>query len=218
MRINSIVKPIINNLFEAKVVYKKWQITGIAETIEDAEKKVLQLLKREVEMQHEQLERSQGLLILVDQEVLKVFKMPIPQLANVAEHYFLSETPGLDNSIGWGPNGLELRGKVKVTKKQWERIKEFTEYSRYKISQNNCEHFANYVYCGLHYSSQQNENRFKSIASQAIEYVQPTQSLAENINQNISDYLQKNLSKANLESFYQEYSNYCNRKGFYELL
>ena len=221
MTIKSTVQPIINNLYEAKVVYEKWQITGIAETSKDAEKKVLKLLKREVEIHYEQLEQSKGALELVDKEVLKVFKMPISQLANAAEHYFLSETPNLDNSIGWGPNGLELLGKVRVTKKQLERITEFTEDPRfdgYKISKNNCEHFANYVYCGLHYSSQQEENGLKNIASKAIEYVQPTQSLAEIINQNISDCLQNNLRKAKLESFYDEYCNICKMKGFDELL
>lgn len=221
MRIKSTVKLIINNLYEAQVIYEKWQITGIAETIKDAEKKVLKLLRREVEIHYEQLERSQRSLELADKEVLKVFKMPISQLANTAEHYFLSETPGLDNSIGWSPNGLELRGRVRVTKKQLQRIREFTEDSRfdgYKIYKNNCEHFANYVYCGLHYSSQQEENRLKSTASKVIEYVQPTQNLAENINHNISDCLKKNLRKANLESFYKEYINLCTRKGFDELL
>lgn len=221
MRIKSTVRPIINNLYEAKVVYEKWQITGIAETIRDAEKKVLKLLKREVEINYEQLERSKGTLEMVDKEVLKIFKMPISQLANAAEHYFLSETPDLDNSLGWGPNGLELRGKVRVTKKQLERITEFIEDPRfdgYKISKNNCEHFANYIYSGLHYSSQQEENRFKKIASKIIEYKQPTQSSAEIINQNISNCLQSNLKKAKLIHFKEEYSKLCKTKGFDELI
>ncbi len=42
--------------------------------------------------------------------------------------------------------------------------------------------------------------------------------IAETINQNISNYLQKNLRKAKLESFYQEYINLCISKGFDELL
>ena len=62
------------------------------------------------------------------------------------------------------------------------------------------------------------ENGLKNIASQAIEIIQPTRSLAEIINQNISDCLQKNLRKAKLEIFYEEYCNFCNMKGFDELL
>ncbi|MGK7935444.1 MAG: lecithin retinol acyltransferase family protein [Xenococcaceae cyanobacterium] len=100
-------------------------------------------------------------------------------------------------------------------------MKQFTEdprFGRYNISKNNCEHFANYVCYGLHYSSQQEENRLKNLASIPISYIQPTQSLAENINQNISDWLQNNLKKAKLESFDDEYRHLCSIKGFDELL
>ncbi|MGK7935443.1 MAG: hypothetical protein AB4206_06515 [Xenococcaceae cyanobacterium] len=55
MKITLTVKPIINNLYEAKVIYEKWQITGIAETSNNAEKKVLKFLKQEVTINYEEL-------------------------------------------------------------------------------------------------------------------------------------------------------------------
>ena len=52
---------------------------------------------------------------IVDTSVLQVFKIQIVELAGLADHYYLSQTPSLYNSLGWGANGLELRGLVKIT-------------------------------------------------------------------------------------------------------
>ncbi|HBR73302.1 MAG TPA: hypothetical protein DEA78_06165, partial [Cyanobacteria bacterium UBA11159] len=62
---------------------------------------------------------------------------------------------GCYNSVGLGPTGLELRGRVKVTQPEIDRIERFMAAARYNIAINNCEHFANYVVYGLNLSSQQ---------------------------------------------------------------
>jgi hypothetical protein len=58
---------------------------------------------------------------LVESSVLRVFKLPIRQLAGLADHYYLAETSGLCNSVGWGSIGLELHGEVRVTLQELER-------------------------------------------------------------------------------------------------
>jgi len=52
---------------------------------------------------------------LVESSVLKVCKICIHELAGLAARYFLSEFGSLENSVGWGSTGLELREKVRVT-------------------------------------------------------------------------------------------------------
>lgn len=82
---------------------------------------------------------------LVSSSVLKVFKIPIDSLVGLADHYYLSETSGLHNSIGWGSNGIELRGTVRMTQQEVERMERFLQASKYSIATHNCEYFANYV-------------------------------------------------------------------------
>ena len=206
MNIELSVKPIVNNLYEAKLIYESWQFTGIASDVKNAKRKAIEQLRHKIIEEIENLQGLEKKLELVEKNVLKIFKMPIVQLGNLADHYFLSETPTLDNSIGWDAIGIELRGKVKVIGEQLERIKQFALSGRYNIHQNNCEHFVNYIYFGLPYSSQQ-ETRFKNITSRLIKYIQPTQSVSLNINQNISNYLQISLLKAKLEQLDKEFYN-----------
>lgn len=87
--------------------------------------------------------------VIVPTSVLQVRKLPIQTLAGLADHYYLSETPRLDNSLGWGPAGLELRGTVRITETEMSRVEEFLNAHRYNINVHNCEHFANYVLSGL---------------------------------------------------------------------
>ena len=46
---------------------------------------------------------------IVEPSLLKVYKIPINELAVFADHYYLAETPNLSNSVCWGAMGLELR-------------------------------------------------------------------------------------------------------------
>ena len=82
---------------------------------------------------------------VVESSVLKVYKVPIQELFGFADHYYLAENANLHNSVGWGPSGLELRGLVKITPQELERVERFMSVAKYSISINNCEHFANYV-------------------------------------------------------------------------
>jgi hypothetical protein len=115
---------------------------------------------------------------VVELSALNIYKISIHRLAGLADHYFLSELDMMTNSVGWGPNGLELQGKVRVTSPELERIARFMAVAKYDISLNNCEHFANYVLHGLNFSSQQH-SWWKSLGANVIGVLQPTQSISE---------------------------------------
>ena len=70
---------------------------------------------------------------LVQSSILKIFKVPLKELGGFADHYYLSETVNLHDSIGWGPDGLELRGKVRITPQEFERIDRFLTVAKYNI-------------------------------------------------------------------------------------
>lgn len=139
---------------------------------------------------------------LVESSVLRVCKSYIHELAGLADHYFLSEFNSPDNSVGWGPSGLELRGKVRVTSQEMERVERFMEVAKYNICLNNCEHFANYVLHGLNFSSQQHV-WWKALGASVISFLQPTQSTSENyhshIHREISEVLNTNLRQAKID-------------------
>jgi hypothetical protein len=139
---------------------------------------------------------------LVESSVLNIYKISIHEVAGLADHYFLSELNIMTNSVGWGPNGLELQGKVRVTSQELERIERFIAVVKYDISLNNCEHFANYVLHGLNFSSQQH-SWWKSLGANVIGFLQPTQSISENqhsyISHQISEFLNENLKQVKIE-------------------
>jgi Lecithin retinol acyltransferase len=139
---------------------------------------------------------------LVESSVLRIHKIGINELAGLADHYFLSEFNNIDNSVGWMPNGLDLRGKVRITLQEIERVEKFMAVAQYNISLNNCEHFANYVLYGLNFSSQQYV-WWKNLGSSAVSFLQPTQSENENyqkyMNNQISDVLNENLRQAKID-------------------
>jgi hypothetical protein len=91
---------------------------------------------------------------LVESSVLQVFKGPIPELAGLADHYYLAETSNPHHSVGWGASGLELRSSVRITSLELERVERFMAAAKYSIAVNNCEHFANYILHGINLSSQ----------------------------------------------------------------
>jgi hypothetical protein len=145
--------------------------------------------------------------VVVEFGVLNVHKMPIQELIGFADHYYLSETPGLDYSVGWGSSGIELYGVVKVTPVELDRINKFISAAKYNIAINNCEHFANYVLHGINLSSQQH-TWWKCLSADIISILQLTQSISENYNsfmsQQIAEVLNENLRQAKIDSANQD--------------
>jgi hypothetical protein len=145
--------------------------------------------------------------VVVEFGVLNVHKMPIQELIGFADHYYLSETPGLDYSVGWGSSGIELYGVVKVTPVELDRINKFISAAKYNIAINNCEHFANYVFHGINLSSQQH-TWWKCLSADIISILQLTQSISENYNsfmsQQIAEVLNENLRQAKIDSANQD--------------
>ena len=134
----------------------------------------------------------------------------------LADHYFLSEHNNFNNSLGWGVKGLEVRGKVRITVQETERIKRFATATKYNISLHNCEHFANYVIYGLNLSSQKNL-WWKNLGANVISCLQPTQSVQENyqeyMRQQIVDVLNENLKQAKIERTNCEHIEFWQARG-----
>ncbi|MGI0487981.1 hypothetical protein ACN4EK_21285 [Pantanalinema rosaneae CENA516] len=153
---------------------------------------------------------------VVESSVLRVFKVPIQELAGLADHYYLAETPGLSNSLGWGPNGLELRGVVKITSQESERVQKFMSVAQYNISVNNCEHFANYVLYGINLFSQQ-YTWWKCFGAEVISLLQPVQTIGGNYNsftrQQVAEVLNENLRQAKIEKANQEQIEFWKSRG-----
>ncbi len=153
---------------------------------------------------------------LIESSVLRVCKICIHELAGLADHYFLSEFDSFDNSVGWGPSGLELRGKVRITSQEMERIERFMTIAKYNICLNNCEHFANYVLHGLNFSSQQYV-WWKTLGASVIGFLQPAQSASENyhshMSRQISKALNENLRQAKIESANRERIEFWKARG-----
>lgn len=139
---------------------------------------------------------------VVEASVLKVRKVLIQELAGFADHYYLAENANLCSSVGWGPSGLELRGSVKITAQELERVERFMSVAKYNIAVNNCEHFANYVLYGINFSSQQH-TWWKCLGAEIISLLQPVQGMESNYNsfihQQIADVLNENLRQAKIE-------------------
>lgn len=153
---------------------------------------------------------------VVESSVLKIFKMPIQELAGFADHYYLAETANLYNFVGWGLSGLELRGVVKLTPKELERLERFMSVAKYSIAVHNCEHFANYVLYGINLSSQQH-TWWKCLGSQVVSLLQPVQSVGDNYNsfigQQIADVLNENLRQAKIEKANRERIEFWQSRG-----
>lgn len=132
----------------------------------------------------------------VDRSVLKVFTIPITISLGLADHYYLSETEGLSNSLGWGPTGIELQGEVKITQEELERVEQFMMAAKYNIAINNCEHFANYVLHSINLSTQQHI-WWKELSAEVISSLLSVNSKSKNINQAV-EYLAANILNENL--------------------
>ncbi|MCU0565789.1 MAG: lecithin retinol acyltransferase family protein [Oculatellaceae cyanobacterium Prado106] len=155
---------------------------------------------------------------MVEISVLKVCKVPIQELAGLADHYYLAETASLEDSLGWGAQGLELRGTVRITQQELERVERFMAASKYSIAVNNCEHFANYVLHGINFSSQQH-TWWKSLGAEVICFLQPVQPVRDNhnyfITQQIAAVLNENLRQARIERVNRERIEFWRSRGIH---
>ncbi len=193
--IKLLVKPIINHLFWAEMVWGNVQANAIGETEENAIQRAAQRLKSELD----KIATPKHHFEVVETSQIKIFRMPILSIMGLVEHYYLSESPGMENSVGWGSKGLELQGKVRVTQQQLERISHFITTARYNIEVNNCEHFANYVYYGLNFSTQQ-QVWWKSLGAKLIRELQDTNNITDNITHLIGNHLNANLTQVKIEN------------------
>ncbi|MBV5260213.1 hypothetical protein FLX56_17520 [Synechococcus moorigangaii CMS01] len=201
------VRSIINNLFEVTLTCDSFRDKAIAPSQELAIEKAIQRLLG----QFSQVLTLVDYFELVPDNHLCIFKEKIAILGGLADHYFLSETPGLDNSLGWGPNGVELRGKVSITHKQLERIKQFIDTARYHLALHNCEHFANYILHGLPLSSQQ-MTWHKGLGATILGRLQPQQSIAENILADINRQLKHQLQVERAKRARQKIYRFCQER------
>ena len=153
---------------------------------------------------------------VVESSVLKLFKVPIQELAGFADHYYLAETANLYNSVGWGSRGLELQGVVRITPKEIERVKRFMSVARYSIAVNNCEHFANYVLHGINLSSQQH-TWWKCLGAEVISLLQPVQGLQDSyssfMSQQVAEVLSENLRQVKIEKANRERIDFWKFRG-----
>ncbi len=144
---------------------------------------------------------------IVETSVLKVCKFQIRKLAGFADHYYLSENEDFRNSLGWGPSGLEVKGLVKITEQELERVERFMQAAKYSIAVNNCEHFANYILYGINLSSQQHM-WWKCLGAEVINLLQPVQRVRDNyssfIGQQSAEILNENLRQAKIEQANRE--------------
>lgn len=139
---------------------------------------------------------------VVESSVLRVCKVPIQELVGFADHYYLAENANFHNSVSWGPSGLELRGLVRITPQELERVERFMSVAKYSIAINNCEHFSNYVLYGINLASQQHI-WWKCLGAEIISLLQPVHEVRDNHNsfmsQQIGDVLNENLRQAKIE-------------------
>jgi hypothetical protein len=153
---------------------------------------------------------------VVESSVLKIYKIPIQQLAGFAEHYYLAEKANLHNSVGWGSNGLELKGIVRITPQELKRLESFMSVAKYSIAVNNCEHFANYVLYGINLSSQQHA-WWKCLGAEVISLLQPVQTERDNynsfMNQQIAEVLNENLRQAKIDRANRERIEFWKNRG-----
>lgn len=155
-------------------------------------------------------------LIICETSVLKLCKFPIKETLALAQHYYLSEHNDFQHSLGWGPQGIEVRGKVRVTEKESERVQSFMQAARYSIAVNNCEHFANYVLHGLNISHQVSD-WWKELGAEVIAMLQPTQTRSENISDHIgrqvSEIFKENLRKVKIDKANQSRIDFWRERG-----
>ncbi len=104
-----------------------------------------------------------------------IYCIPIETTGGIARHYFLSSDGTFENSIGWGPKGIEYKGNgVQLNPEQEDRAKNYPDkFGTYNIHSNNCEMFAWYVMTGKCYSGQTQEVSVTNVGAKIIQVFQP---------------------------------------------
>ena len=143
-----------------------------------------------------------------------IYHIPIQTTAGLAHHYFISSDGTFENSIGWGPKGIEYQGKgASLTPVQQKRLEEYPEkFGEYSIYSNNCEMFAWYIVAGKRYSGQTQVNYFKALGAKIISLGQPVltvrgmegyqweQAIAKKLNEDLENARRERWKKAQLET------------------
>ncbi len=113
-----------------------------------------------------------------------IYSVAIESTAGIARHYFISSDGTFENSIGWGPQGIEYQGKgAQLTVEQEQRASEYLhKFGKYNIHTNNCEMFAWYVITGRRYSGQVQEKLHTAIGAKMVSLVQPVLTAREMVN------------------------------------
>jgi hypothetical protein len=154
--------------------------------------------------------------ILVEHSNLRVCRFRLKETLGLAYHYYLSEQRDFAQSLGWGPTGLEVQGRVRVTAKELERAERFIAAASYSIAANNCEHFAKYVKYGLPLSSQM-ERWWNALGAEFIARLQPMQDKKGNISDYVgkqaSDVLKKDLRQARIARANKERHDFWMQRG-----
>ncbi|MGC9525803.1 MAG: NC domain-containing protein [Limnospira sp.] len=145
-----------------------------------------------------------------------IYHIPIQTTMGWAHHYFLSSDGTFENSIGWGPKGIEYKGEGAIlTEIQQKRAEEYPKkFGEYNICHNNCEMFAWYVVLGKHYSGQTQEVPHLAVAAKIISYGQPVltvrgmeayqweQAIAKKLNEDLENARRERWKQAQLERYY----------------
>ncbi len=133
-----------------------------------------------------------------------IYSVAIESTAGIARHYFISSDGTFENSIGWGPQGIEYQGKgSELTVEEEQRAFEYLQkFGKYNIHTNNCEMLAWYVITGICYSGQIQEKVHTAIGAKMVSLVQPVLTAREIVNyqyeQAIVGKFNEDLEKAKL--------------------
>lgn len=139
-----------------------------------------------------------------------IYYIPIESSSGIAKHYFISSDGTFENSIGWGPNGIEYKGKAaQLTPEQEQRILEYPQrFGEYNIHRNNCEMFAWYVITGQRYSEQIKDKIHTAIGALTVSFVQPVLTVQSyesyQLKQAIINKLNQDLESARQEKLKQQ--------------
>ena len=133
-----------------------------------------------------------------------IYSIAIESTAGIARHYFISSDGTFENSIGWGPQGIEYQGKgAELIVEEEQRACEYLDkFGKYNIHTNNCEMFAWYLVTGRRYSGQIKEKIHTAIGAKIVSLVQPVLTPREIVNyqyeQAIVRKFNEDLEKAKL--------------------
>jgi len=78
--------------------------------------------------------------------MVSIYSIPIDSTLGIARHYYLSKDGNFNNSVGWGPAGVERNGTVELTEKELQRVHEYADlFGQYNIHSNNCVRSIKYL-------------------------------------------------------------------------